>query len=457
MSSSITRIFTLLTCCLLLTAAAGGATVHKVDDSTVTGDVASLADGKLVIKTSSPHPAQVTIPLTDIVQIVWREPSLLPPPPQAQPSGNVGDNQPSGGGFWGMLFGLRPTVGAPAPEAIVPPPPPPPTTQPGIAAHWHIQLTGGDTMHGYITHWSDQKLSIALDSPARQTLDLPTEQLAELWTGTDADQAKAKALSADASTNDVVFVRKQSNVVPVKGVALGIAGDALEFRYGGEDRKISLNRIVGIVMSRGGRKTPAESFRQSVALHNGDTLVGKWISLKNNTAILQTNWGQSLSVSIGDVDRIDCQGGRVVFVSDLKPAKVLQVPFFGRVIPFRLDCGLDGGPLKLSDGIYTKGIAVHSRCVLEYELHGGYTRFRSKVGFEQPSGQIGRAAIRVLADGKPIFANPDARGQDKPASIDCDVTGAQTLTLEVDFGKGDDAGGRVIWANARLLRNMPSQ
>jgi hypothetical protein len=63
----------------------------------------------------------------------------------------------------------------------------------------------------------------------------------------------------------------------------------------------------------------------------------------------------------------------------------------------------------------------------------------------------------VLADGKPIYANPDARGEDKPIAIDCDVTGAQTLTLEVDFGQGQDAGGRVIWANARLLRQNPAE
>jgi hypothetical protein len=32
------------------------------------------------------------------------------------------------------------------------------------------------------------------------------------------------------------------------------------------------------------------------------------------------------------------------------------------------------------------------------------------------------------------------------------VSGVKTLSLEVDFGRGQDVGDRVVWANPRLLR-----
>ena len=99
-----------------------------------------------------------------------------------------------------------------------------------------------------------------------------------------------------------------------------------------------------------------------------------------------------------------------------------------------------------------KGIAVHSRCVLEYDINAAYQRFQCKVGFEQPMGKRGRAVIRVLGDGKVLFENLDARGDQSPAEISIDVSNIQRLTLEVDFGKQPDVGGRVVWANARLLR-----
>src|ERR1700722_11700457 len=87
--------------CLLCLGVARGAAVHKVDDSTVTGSVVSLADGKLVIENKSTpkaKPDRVTIPLTDIVQIVWREPPPPTPPPSANPNGD--DNSDDSGGFW---------------------------------------------------------------------------------------------------------------------------------------------------------------------------------------------------------------------------------------------------------------------------------------------------------------------------------------------------------------------
>ena len=41
----------------------------------------------------------------------------------------------------------------------------------------------------------------------------------------------------------------------------------------------------------------------------------------------------------------------------------------------------------------------------------------------------------------------------KPSDINLKVDGVQRLTLEVDFGKNQDVGDRVVWANARLLRS----
>jgi hypothetical protein len=149
---------------------------------------------------------------------------------------------------------------------------------------------------------------------------------------------------------------------------------------------------------------------------------------------------------------IDFKNGRLAYVSDLSPVKVEQTPYFDRLIPYRTDVSLGGGPLKLSDGTYSKGLAVHSRCVLEYALDGRFERFKTKLGFEPGAGTMGRAAVRVLGDGKTLFENADAKGEDKPTAIDVEVTGVAKLTLEVDFGQGQDVGDRVIWADARLLR-----
>ena len=68
-----------------------------------------------------------------------------------------------------------------------------------------------------------------------------------------------------------------------------------------------------------------------------------------------------------------------------------------------------------------------------------------------PEGKVGDCVIRVLGDGKTLFEKLDARGDQIPADLKLNVAGVHELTLEVDYGRNDDVGDRVAWANARLL------
>ncbi len=44
-----------------------------------------------------------------------------------------------------------------------------------------------------------------------------------------------------------------------------------------------------------------------------------------------------------------------------------------------------------------------------------------------------------------------------PVKLKLPVEGAEQLRLIVDFGRGQDTGDRVIWANARLYRPAPAK
>jgi hypothetical protein len=91
--------------------------------------------------------------------------------------------------------------------------------------------------------------------------------------------------------------------------------------------------------------------------------------------------------------------------------------------------------------------------VLHYDAGGKFGRFKGKVGFQEPEGKLGNAHVRVLGDGKALLDRPEARGDQPPEEFDLDVSGVKTLTLEVDFGRGQDVGDRVVWANPRLVKS----
>lgn len=143
------------------------------------------------------------------------------------------------------------------------------------------------------------------------------------------------------------------------------------------------------------------------------------------------------------------------YLSDLTPSEVKETPYFGRRFPWRRDVSLVGEPLKIDGTTYGRGLAVHSRTVLTYDLGGRYAWFEALVGFDEASQGRGRVDCRVIADGKELFVDPDLRADGPPKTIALAVAGVQRLQLAVDFGEDQDTGDRVIWANPRLYRRFP--
>lgn len=155
---------------------------------------------------------------------------------------------------------------------------------------------------------------------------------------------------------------------------------------------------------------------------------------------------------IDDILGVTVRYGRLVFLSDLTPTAVEEVPFFDRIISHRVDQSLFGGPLTLKTGKLERGISMHSRSALHYDVGGSFQKFRCTVGFDSTAGELGRVALRVMGDGKPIFENNNYAATEAPFPLDLDITSVKQLTLVVDFGEGEDVGDSIIWANARLVR-----
>jgi len=149
---------------------------------------------------------------------------------------------------------------------------------------------------------------------------------------------------------------------------------------------------------------------------------------------------------------VSVKNGKAISLTELKPSHVKQVPFFDRMIRYRVNESLSGEPILLRDGKHSRGISVHARTVLRYAIGGRFQRFRAKVGFQLPEGELGDAAVRVLGDEKTLFNRHSLRGDGPIEPIDLDVTGVGTLTLIVDFGRGQDVGDRVVWVDPTLIR-----
>src|SRR5581483_2685010 len=113
-----------------------------------------------------------------------------------------------------------------------------------------VILSGEDRLVGTITGWSDKRLAIQPTVSPSSTFQIAVSNLRELWCGTQSDIKKAQALKEQPALDDIAFAKKDDDVVAVHGIVIGIDDDALHFRFDNADRRIGLNRLVGIMMAK---------------------------------------------------------------------------------------------------------------------------------------------------------------------------------------------------------------
>ena len=300
-------------------------------------------------------------------------------------------------------------------------------------------------------------MRLRIDSFDANPLEVPVDRIRSIWTLSESLVEQAKNLHQSAAALDVVFVEKNGAVKSVAGVAAGIDGDYLKFKFEGEERRIKLDRVVGILLAQRD-DAPETSLFEVFNLVDGDAISGRIESIEKGVVRLKPliaggERNSHIDIPLDQLATIDVKNGRLTWVSDLRPASVLQVPYFDRLMPYRVNQSLTCGALLLADGPVSKGIAVHSKCALTYDIGGTYEKFRTKVGFQQPEGKAGRAAVRIVGDGKVLWNAADLRGDaSKPVAVDLNVANVKMLTLEADYGVNFDVAGRIVWGEARLVK-----
>ncbi len=298
--------------------------------------------------------------------------------------------------------------------------------------------------------------SITLRTSWAKELKLPLVRVSGIRfpavNASDAAQKFEARLAEPGKEDAALVLGKEQGLSLVTGTAHGLTEGKLSFTFEGEKRLIGQARLAGLVFAEQPKRRPSADPYQIVRLLNGDQLAGACKAANDQTLEFELSWGGEVALPRSAVDKIEFRNGKVTFLSDLDPVSVEEVPYFSRKFPYRRDQAFDGGPLKLKDKTYPKGLAVHSRSALAYGVDGQYASFKALVGFDPSAAGRGRVALRVLGDGRELFVSPDLRGTAEPLPLDVPIEGVKELTLVIDFGEEEDSGDRVIWAEPRVFR-----
>jgi alpha-galactosidase len=111
-----------------------------------------------------------------------------------------------------------------------------------------------------------------------------------------------------------------------------------------------------------------------------------------------------------------------------------------------------GGPLRLGERTYTRGIGVNSYSMLRVSLTQPAERFLAVIGLDRNvEGTVASVAFHVVVEGKDVFATDVLRPADGVRAIDVPLAGARTFDLIVDEGGDGRAYDQADWAEARVL------
>ncbi len=321
-----------------------------------------------------------------------------------------------------------------------------------------VYLSGDEQLFGKLEAIGEDALS--LTTPWGDRLDVPMARVVGVYMGMPDHKETAESFAGRLKARgheDLLLARaKDGEVVAIAGVVEGAKANRLTFLYQGKGRSLPLKQVEGLILASRPPPKPPTEVRPTFAMAGGIVVSGRWAAIEAATWQVEAPWGQMMKLPAAQVRGVRFRGGRMDYLSDLEPSQVEETPYFGRRSPYRRDVDLAGAPLRLDGQAIAKGLAVHSRTALTYDLDRRYATFEALVGFDDAGKKKGRVDCRVLVDGKEVYANPDLRADAPPVRLSLPVAGAQQLRLVVDFGPDEDTGDRVIWANARLFRNPPA-
>ncbi|MCH7988479.1 MAG: NPCBM/NEW2 domain-containing protein [Planctomycetes bacterium] len=191
-----------------------------------------------------------------------------------------------------------------------------------------------------------------------------------------------------------------------------------------------------------------------LTLTDGSQITAKDIEMLPETPLrVEAEFGATLIIPKSRLVSLRFLGGRVQYLSDLKPIEYEFTPYLSTRWPLQHDRNVLGGGLHLRGVFYPKGLGMHSKSRVTYELQGRYSRFQSVIGIDDSAGGKGSAIFAVEVDGKRVFTSHPLTGNSPAVSIaPISVQGCKRISLIVEYGLLGDIRDHANWCDAVLMK-----
>jgi hypothetical protein len=295
--------------------------------------------------------------------------------------------------------------------------------------------------------------SLLFETDLVPRLSLPLSTVTAVYKSNDdkeAAEALKQAIDERHPSQDTLLMQREGDVRVLKGVTDSLNAEGGVFRWRNRSLPIDWNKTFGVVFAGGIGQVKRQPVR--CTLMDGSVWAGK-LSGGDKTAICLTlTDGTTISIAVSNLAAIHFVSDRLVYLDEIKPDTYKFEPFASTKWPYRLNRSVANRPMRIGGEQYDRGIGVHSRSILEYQLKEPFKQLAAVIGIDEAVGDLGSVVFRVHADETVVFDSGPVTGRDEPRAITVPIEGAKRLKLEVDFGETLDVGDQANWANIRLIR-----
>ena len=306
--------------------------------------------------------------------------------------------------------------------------------------------TGGSVLRGDRVGIADRDLTLQTGD---ESLTLPIADIVSvlLRPADPADRAAWRAEAVQPRSGDILVAFREGKTFTLEGIFGDLDESGLTFLLDGDPIPVKPERLHALHFGRRQPTTPAALVR--------DTAGNRWaadsLTFTGDGLTIAAPDGRTRTVRTDDLVQIDFAQGRIRYLSDVEPVLLQQTPYVDVVWEPRRDRNLYGDPLAVAGVRYRRGLSLHSRTVLEYDLDGDYRLLRLEAGIDDSASGKGDADLILSADASEL-ARHRLRAGEPATAVEIDLTGRRRLTVELDFGANLDVGDHAVLGNARLIK-----
>jgi hypothetical protein len=327
-----------------------------------------------------------------------------------------------------------------------------------------IELTDGSVLHcsqfalkgkqAELKLISGQEIKVPLAAVVSILNEAHDAQVREEWQG----------LLSKRGNRDLLAVKGAGGKVNALDGTFGDAGEdgeTIEFESAsGAKRELKVARIHAMSFNRKLDAELPEPLCKVIDTSRNVLMVSR-LTLGDKGFAITTPAGGKVEYPRNLVARLDYSKGKLTYLSDLEPLRVVERANLDGLEHYRRDKNLVDEPLRLvrktgigSDPqIYTKGLALYPYTELVYDIGGQYKEFKVVLGLDPVAGLDNAVRVTIEGDGRELFAG-ELHRKDNPLAVVRDVKNVRQLRI-VASSPGRlflSPGGHVILGDAKVSK-----